>query len=102
MLSVARKRTRGYPLSQHPDRVKHTMMRTRTGAVVVDAKGNPIQTREYVFTRQDGSQIVIQEHSAGHKFGEDGVGDQPPHFNVRPIDRRRTGKVPGTDDHYSW
>ncbi|WP_332846450.1 HNH/endonuclease VII fold putative polymorphic toxin [Pseudomonas lactucae] len=57
-------------------------------------------TREYEFTRENGSKIVIQEHSAGHKFGaKNGAGDQGAHFNLRPIDTPRTGNIPGTKDH---
>ena len=51
--------------------------------------------------QSDRTQIVIQEHSAGHTFDDvDGKGDQKGHFNVRPFDRRRTGTVPGTLGHY--
>lgn len=51
--------------------------------------------------QSDRTQIVIQEHSAGHIFDDvDGKGDQKGHFNVRPFDRRRTGTVPGTLGHY--
>ncbi len=43
---------------------------------------------------------MIQDHSAGHDFGEGGVGDQPSHHNVRPSENTRTGKVAGMEDHY--
>jgi hypothetical protein len=59
-------------------------------------------TREYVFTRPDNSQVIIQDHSAGHRFGQGGVGDQGPHFNVRPPENTRTGRVPGTSEHYPF
>ena len=59
-------------------------------------------TTEYDYTTPDGKKVVIQDHSAGHDFGEGGVGDQGPHLNVRPAENTRTGKVPGTDAHYSW
>ncbi|UTR16979.1 HNH/endonuclease VII fold putative polymorphic toxin [Salipaludibacillus sp. LMS25] len=39
----------------------------------------------------------MQNHSAGHQKGSHG-----PHFNVRPIDNTRTGKVPGTKEHYPF
>lgn len=54
------------------------------------------------FTRSDGLQIVIQDHSAGHYFGEGGEGDIGPHFNVRPIDDTRGGWVPGTLEHHPF
>ena len=69
-----------------------------TGKVILGTNGKPIMTREYTFTRPDGSKVIIQDHSAGHSFG--GVGDQGPHFNVRPPENTRTGKVPGTQSHY--
>ena len=59
-------------------------------------------TREYTYTRGDGSKVVIQDHSAGHRFGQQGIGDQGPHFNVRPIENTRTGSVLGTLDHYPF
>lgn len=68
---------------------------------ILDDEGRVIYTREYIFTLPDGTQIVIQDHSAGHTFDDvDGKGDQKGHFNVRPFDRRRTGTVPGTLGHY--
>ena len=77
-------------------------MQDRNGKNVLDENGMPIWTREYTFKRSDGSVVVIQEHSAGHKYDQGGVGDQGAHFNVRPIENTRTGSVPGTKDHYSW
>jgi hypothetical protein len=73
----------------------------------------PVSTREYYFQRPDGSHVVIQDHTAGHKFGDvEDVGDHGAHFNVRPYDPRwdqntvdhylRKGHVPGTESHYSW
>ncbi len=58
--------------------------------------------KEYHFTRPDGTKVVIQDHAAGHTFGQGGVGDQGPHFNVRPTEKPRTGDVPGTRSHYPW
>jgi hypothetical protein len=77
-------------------------MKDRWGKEVLDANNKPIRTREYEFTRPDGTQIVIQDHSAGHQFNEGGVGDQGPHLNVRFPDDRRTGHVPGTKEHYPF
>lgn len=68
---------------------------------ILDDAGKPIDTRVYQFTRQDGSQVLTQDHSAGHKFGrKDGVGDQKTHFNLRPIEQPRNGKVLGAKAHY--
>lgn len=44
-----------------------------------------------------GKRIVIQDHSAGHIKGGQG-----PHYNVRPIEKTSTGKVPNTKDHYPF
>lgn len=42
---------------------------------VLDDNGMPIDTRVYQFTRSNGTKILIQDHSAGHKFGRaDGMG----------------------------
>lgn len=96
------KRDLGIPRSQHPDSVTRTRMTRRDGSLVLGPDGKPIMTREYTYTRPDGSKVVIQDHSAGHQFGEDGVGDQGPHFNVRPPENTRTGSVPGTREHYEY
>ncbi|WP_199251859.1 HNH/endonuclease VII fold putative polymorphic toxin [Photobacterium damselae] len=46
--------------------------------------------------------MVIQDHGAGHNFGQGGIGDQGPHFNIRPIENTRTGTVSGTLKHYPF
>lgn len=94
------KRDAGVPVSQQPGSVERVKMTDRNGSAILDAGGNPINTREYHFKNNDGQNIVIQDHSAGHNFG--GVGDRGPHFNVRPIENTRTGKVPGTRSHYEF
>lgn len=98
------KRDAGIPRSQHPDRVdKGVPMTDKFGATVKNAEGKPIMTREYHYTRPDGQKVVIQDHGAGHQFGAPkGVGDQGPHFNVRPGLDTRNGKVPGTAPHYPF
>lgn len=77
-------------------------MTNAQGKQIMNPDGTPVNTREYIFTRGDGSQVIIQDHSAGHYFNEGGVGDQGPHINVRPIDKPRNGKVPGTAQHYNY
>jgi RHS repeat-associated protein len=96
------KRDLGIPRAQHPDAVTKVPMTTRGGTSVLGLDGKPVMTREYTYTRPDGTKVVIQDHSAGHQFGQKGVGDQGPHFNVRPPENTRTGSVPGTHNHYSW
>jgi hypothetical protein len=46
--------------------------------------------------------LFIQEHSLGHDFMDNGVGNQNQHFNVRPAENTRTGSVSGTLDHYEF
>ncbi|MCO1604046.1 DNRLRE domain-containing protein [Desulfosporosinus nitroreducens] len=94
------KRDAGILRSQHPDAVESVPMKSAPhegGHVIKDANGNVIYTREYYYTNQDGKNIIIQEHSAGHPKGGQG-----PHFNVRPIENPRTGSVPGTNAHYPF
>ncbi|MFI7384681.1 putative T7SS-secreted protein [Streptomyces sp. NPDC049813] len=96
------KRDLGIPMSQQPDAIARVDMTDRTGRQVMDASHNPVVTREYTFTRSDGSKVIIQDHGYGHYYGEGGVGDQGAHFNVRPSENPRTGKVPGTAQHYEY
>lgn len=56
-----------------------------------------IKTGEYYFINDKVEKIIIQDHSVGHAKGNQG-----PHFNVRPINNKRTGKVKGTKKHYSY
>ncbi|NWC26030.1 RHS domain-containing protein, partial [Pseudomonas tolaasii] len=106
------KRDAHIPMNQSPDVITHPKtgrtaqyktenMTDLNDKNILDDAGKPIDTRVYQFTRQDGSQVLIQDHSAGHKFGrKDGVGDQKTHFNLRPIEQPRNGKVLGAKAHY--
>ncbi|MBA4538042.1 type IV secretion protein Rhs [Bacillus aquiflavi] len=67
------------------------------GNWILDSNKRPIMTRELTY-EINGKKIVIQDHSVGHDFG--GIGNQPSHHNVRPIENTRTGKVEGMEDHY--
>jgi RHS repeat-associated protein len=102
------KRDAGITSDQVPV-VRKAPMTDSNGHVVKDpVTKQPISTREYEYTMPDGRKVYIQDHGAGHDFGEGGVGDQGPHFNVRPPDPEtgvgpaRTGKVPGTKPHYPF
>nr|WP_082893866.1 HNH/endonuclease VII fold putative polymorphic toxin [Pseudomonas marginalis] len=76
-------------------------MTDKSNKKILNDAGQPIETRVYQFTREDGSQVLIQDHSAGHKFGRaDGVGDQTTHFNLRPIEQPRNGKLSDAEAHY--
>lgn len=80
-------------------------MTDRWGKTIKDKDGRNIDTREYLFSRPSKDPIIIQDHSAGHAFGQSGIGDQGPHFNVRPAapaEQRRNGHIDGTKDHYQF
>ena len=93
------RRDLGIPRGQQPESVRHVNLTDGRNRPIIE-NGQVVTTREYIYRRSDGSRVVIQEHSRGHDFGEGGIGDQPPHFNVRPFETTRTGTVPGTQDHY--
>ena len=108
----AAKRDAGIPILQHPDKIKdpytgqlkqyrRVKMTDRNGSAILNDEGKPIWTREYQYTRHDGSKVIIQDHSAGHNY-LDGVGNQGSHFNIRPIENTRTGKLAGTLEHYNY
>ncbi|MGY2414937.1 RHS repeat-associated core domain-containing protein, partial [Pseudomonas pergaminensis] len=106
------KRDAHIPMNQGPDvsihpktgrvqQYKTELMTDKSNKKILNAAGQPIETRVYQFTREDGSQVLIQDHSAGHKFGRvDGVGDQTAHFNLRPIEQPRNGKLIDAESHY--
>ncbi|SPE52076.1 Cell wall-associated polypeptide CWBP200 [Streptomyces netropsis] len=96
------KRDLGIPMSQQPDDLRMVPMTDRTGRQIMGDNGQPVMTREYIYTREDGKRVIVQDHSAGHDFGEGGVGNQGRHLNVRPYENPRTGKVPGTAQHYEY
>jgi RHS repeat-associated protein len=106
------KRDAGIPRSQQPDKIydpisgqmkqtRKVPMIDRNGVPIRGDDGKVIMTREYQFTRADGSKIIIQDHGAGHKY-PGGIGNQGPHYNVRPAENPRTGKLPGTKEHYPF
>ncbi|NVZ21632.1 RHS domain-containing protein, partial [Pseudomonas costantinii] len=108
------KRDANIPMAQRPDVMTHPKTGRRTQYKIekmtdlnddniLDDNGRPINTRVYQFTRENGSKVLIQDHSAGHKFGRpDGIGDQKTHFNLRPIEKPRNGKITGTKEHYPF
>lgn len=95
------KQDAGVPMSQHPDNGKPRRVllkdaESRGGKAIKDENGKRIMTREYDYTREDGTTVVIQEHSDGHP------GHKTPHFNVRPAGKTRIGTVEGTKAHYDF
>ncbi len=102
------KRDLGIPKSQNPDvnpitgkQYSKVPMTDKNGKAVLDNNGKPTTTREYTFTNPDGKKVVVQDHSAGHQY-PNSVGNQGSHFNVRPPENIRTGKIPGTKEHYPF
>lgn len=73
-------------------------MTDSSGKVMLDSNYKPIKTNEYVYKTKDGKTVVIQDHKQGHTFPDGGT--ESTHFNVRPIENTRTGKVEGTQSHY--
>ena len=94
----------GIPKTQQPQKVEKVKMTSAesTGSyAILDDKGKVIYTREYHYTNTNGGKIIIQDHGAGHQFAN-GIGNQGSHFNVRPANNPRTGKVKGTLGHYPF
>ena len=91
----------GIPRTQQPTSVERVPLTDRNKQPILRADGQALKSREYHYII-NGKRVVIQNHSAGHYYGKGDKGNQGSHFNVRPIENTRTGKVPGTKEHYSW
>ncbi len=99
------KRDLGIAKNQHPVSQKMVTLRDKNKNPIV-RNGKIVKSREmtyYVkgFRDQSGTpidKVVIQDHSNGHDYG--GKGDQPSHYNVRPITNVNNGSVLGIKDHY--
>ncbi|CND32989.1 HNH/endonuclease VII fold putative polymorphic toxin [Yersinia pseudotuberculosis] len=90
-------------MGQQPSRVELVPLTERGGKPILGDNHLPIKTREYTFTRPNGGDVIIQDHSFGHVYGPVGTpGNQGPHFNVRPIGDTRNGSVAGTFEHYPF
>lgn len=94
------KRDAKVPRNQHPEKVEHVPMTDRNNNPLFDENHQMIMTREYHYTTTEGKKIVIQEHTAAHAGATRAAGGMA-HFNVRPVDDLRTGRVPGTAAHYN-
>lgn len=94
------KRDADIPYSQEPFDIRMEDMTDpgyQGGHVVKDSNGKVVWTREYYYKNRKGETIIIQDHSAGHDKGNQGS-----HFNVRPGNKTRNGKVSGTKKHYPF
>lgn len=120
----AAKRDLGLPMSTQPTKVMRTNLLDASGNVIPGKYGVPLTSREYVFSgAQPGffkdkiakeihelgaDGVVLQDHSHGHKFGGNGLGDQGPHFNSRPNIESEDKKSKnfsdksGVSNHYGW
>jgi RHS repeat-associated protein len=96
------KRDAGIPMNQQPKAVKHVDLDDGFGNKISDANGKTVQAREYHYIDSKGKEIIIQEHSMGHPKASPTDPASNPHFNVRPIDKPRTGHVKGTHGHYNF
>jgi hypothetical protein len=87
------KKDAGIPKSQQPDKINGKQydmvaMTDKNGKTILGKDGKPIMTREYHYSKPDGSKTIIQDHSAVHpQYGGDAA---KPHFNVRPPENTRT------------
>ena len=95
------KRDASILMSEQPYKVDKVPMSDKWGGHILDMNKQPIMTKEYYYINNRLEHIVIQNHAAGHQY-PDGIGDQGPHFNVRPITNTRTGKVKNTKEHYPF
>ncbi|RAX09320.1 HNH/endonuclease VII fold putative polymorphic toxin [Photorhabdus bodei] len=100
------KRDAGIPNNQQPFEISRVDLGDGYGGNIRNAKGVPVQTRQYHYRDKQGSVVVIQEHSLGHSKATPLHGAEP-HFNVRPVDKVNgkildTGSVPDTHGHYNF
>ena len=91
------KRDAGIPMGEQPSSIGRDLLRDADGNPVVKS-GELVKTRIYNFEKYG---VDIQEHSAGHYYGEGDPGNQGSHFNVRP-QGTYNDSLPGTFDHYGW
>ncbi|ENA0609664.1 RHS domain-containing protein [Enterobacter bugandensis] len=95
------KRDAGIPMSQQPKSITRPNLLDSSGNKKLNNIGQPIKTRQYELTNNEGKSVFIQEHSLGHAKATSRHGADP-HFNVRPPENVNTGNVPGTHGHYNF
>ncbi|GAB2722943.1 hypothetical protein GCM10010442_50280 [Kitasatospora kifunensis] len=76
----------------------------RSGKQILDENYQPVYFHQEYYETTSGDIIVYQDHYTGHSFGDpNGVGDQPPHVHVRPLDDPRNGVLPPpAEAHYYY
>ncbi len=107
------KRDAGIPVSAQPVRTTKVedYLDPLTDVAIKNEKGVPVKVKVYTYqttaktgvnsaTKEIPKEIVIQEHQLGHYYGPGESGNQSPHFNVRPLEKPKNGKVEGTNEHY--
>jgi hypothetical protein len=99
------KKDLGVPVSQQPSKTySEPYLDANKNRIIKD--GKTLESNVYEYKKQNNQKVYIQDHYKGHDYG--GVGDQDPHFNVRPEDPsnpgkpKSTGNLPGSQDHYYY
>ena len=77
------------------------------GKRILDKNGNFVYSRELIYSVSGKfdvqgnpvTEVVVQDHSYGHIYSN-GIGNQSAHYNVRPYNNTKTGRIRGLRDHY--
>jgi hypothetical protein len=68
------KRELEIPMSQQPVSQRMVPLTDSNGNRILNANKQPVMTRELTY-EVNGKKVVIQDHSAGHDFGQGGIGN---------------------------
>jgi hypothetical protein len=90
----------GIPRSAQPTSTYREPL-LENGRPVIDANGNRVMTRNYVYDHPEYGQVVIKEHSLGHPQFT-GQAATNPHFNIGIFNGEgvKAGNIPGVSGHY--
>jgi hypothetical protein len=98
----------GIPRSQQPSNVYNEILRDpATGQPQLDASGQIITTRNYVYDHPELGQVVVKEHSLGHPAFSGHAAGQP-HFNIEQYHgvgadgAHLTSSIPNVSGHYTF
>ena len=78
------KRRLGIPNSMQPTATRRVPL-MENGIQKMGLDGFVIYSTEYLY-KINGKYFVIQNHSAGHNFNFNGIGNQPAHFNLKQLE----------------
>ena len=101
------KRDLGIPRCQEPIKQEMVKLRDETGNPILDESKNIVYSRQLTYSVENQfdaggrpiTEVIIQDHSYGHEYSS-GIGNQGPHYNVRPGINTKNGKVQGLREHY--